>query len=193
MEKTISLDVQAQDAKFSGTLALISSWMIYEQGSYTVSHHWPEQPRDSKVRKYQPRLCKILEASLWSWWNVQILSDLPGRDGHCSLHPDHSWPSWSMKWLQWPGSQGSQGTPARICLAYKRVGVCPLRRSLLTMDLTEIGIWLGPGSITLPIKCHQLSSLTYCQAHVRPSVRWKLDACWKYHEDSEEIQHPEGP
>ena len=34
--------VRSQDAKFSGTLALISSQMIYGRGNYTVSHHCPE-------------------------------------------------------------------------------------------------------------------------------------------------------
>ena len=136
MEKTISWDVQAQDAKFSGTLALISSWMIYEQGSYTVSHHCPEQPGDSKVRKYQPRLCKIMEASLWSWWNVQILSDLPGRDGHCSLHPDHSWPSWSC----------CSGLAARAARAHQPGFVSPINVLEFARCAAVSSQWISPRS-----------------------------------------------
>ena len=41
--------ILTQDAKFSGTLALISSRMIYGRGNYTVSHHCPELPGDAKL------------------------------------------------------------------------------------------------------------------------------------------------
>ena len=41
--------ILTQDAKFSGTLALISSRMIYGRGNYTVSHHCPELPGDAQL------------------------------------------------------------------------------------------------------------------------------------------------
>ena len=136
---------RSQDAKFSGTLALISSQMIYGRGNYTVSHHCPElcnwQYIDKIDLRYSVKHCSK-EASL----NVSILAAAP-----CI----HRWLSGSG--LEEPGFVSAIKSPSPPAA---------------TPSSSQWSSARSESWPRLPIKCHQLSPSRLLSA---ARVRWKYE------------------